>query len=288
MRIKISNLVKQYKDLYALDDVSFDFDPGIYALLGPNGAGKTTLMNIMSTVLHPTKGQILLDGIDVFDLGESYRRIIGYLPQHPPFYDSFTVQEFLRYIALLKDIPQNDISDEIDRALSIVNLKEVIDKKISTLSGGMRQRLGIAQAVMNNPSIIILDEPTAGLDPKERINLKNIIARIAKNRIIILSTHIVSDIEELAQQIIMMDKGRIVMSGSPSKLTGSLVDKVWLVPEYQNHEDHYITRWVKGNEEGLGACLRLIAEEKPCEDAKTVQPTLDDVYLYHFGGEEME
>lgn len=288
MRITVNDLVKKYRDLYAVDHVNFSFHPGIYALLGPNGAGKTTLIDMVSTVLHPTKGQILLDGSDVFKLGGDYRSIIGYLPQNPPFYNSFAVKDFLKYIALLKAVPQNRIKEEIDRVLSFVHLEEAADKKIATLSGGMRQRLGIAQAVMNDPSIIILDEPTAGLDPKERIHLKNIIACIAKERIIIISTHIVSDVEELAQQVIMMDKGKIIIADAPSRLTDSLKGKVWLVYENQNYQSHYVVRWVKGDEKDQSAPIRLIADGKPCEDAEMVQPTLDDVYLYHFGREEGE
>lgn len=274
MKITVNKLVKKYGDLYALDHVDLDFDTGtgIYALLGPNGAGKTTLMDIISTVLRPTDGEVLLDNINVLKLGKSYRSIIGYLPQNPPFYHSYIVRDFLRYIALLKDIPQASITDEIMKALSTVNLEDVIDKKISALSGGMRQRLGIAQAIMNDPSIIILDEPTAGLDPKERINLKNIIARIAKNRIIILSTHIVSDVEELAKQVIMMDKGKIITFGSPKELTNSLIGKVWIIPENQGGEVLY---------------TRTFAEVKPGEGAEKTQPSLDDVYLYHFGKGEI-
>lgn len=206
----LNNIAKKYKDKIALEHVSLELDNGIYGLLGPNGAGKSTLMNIITGNIKPNDGQVLWDGHDIKILGSKYRSIIGYAPQQQGLYDTFTGKRFLSYMAALKGIPKKDMSREIDRVLEYVNMTEAADRAIGTYSGGMKQRILIAQAVLGNPKLIVLDEPTVGLDPKERVRIRERISELAGDKVILVSTHVVSDIEPIAGEVILIKSGSII------------------------------------------------------------------------------
>lgn len=220
MKLSVDRLSKQYKNKIAVDRVSFSLTEGVTGLLGANGAGKTTLMRMMTGILAPTSGEITADGIAVQT--EEYRSLLGYLPQDFGYYPEFTAKEFVRYIAALKGIDKNTAKRKTDELLELVGLSDVANKKIKTFSGGMKQRVGIAQAIVNDPKILILDEPTAGLDPKERVRFRNLIAEIGKNTIVLFSTHIVSDIDSIASNLIMMRDGQIIYEGAWDKEKGDL------------------------------------------------------------------
>lgn len=206
----LTNITKKYKEKLALDDVSLEFAPGIYGLLGPNGAGKSTLMNIVTGNLKPDGGQVLWDGKEIKSLGAQYRSIIGYAPQQQGLYDAFTGKRFLAYMATLKGISKKEMPEEIARVLSYVNMTEAANRPIGTYSGGMKQRILIAQAILGDPKLIVLDEPTAGLDPKERVRIRERIAALAGDKVILVSTHVVSDIEPIAKEIILIKSGKII------------------------------------------------------------------------------
>ena len=220
MKLSVDRLSKQYKNKIAVDRVSFSITEGVTGLLGANGAGKTTLMRMMTGILAPTSGEITADGIAVQT--EEYRSLLGYLPQDFGYYPEFTAKEFVRYIAALKGIDKNTAKRKTDELLELVGLSDVANKKIKTFSGGMKQRVGIAQAIVNDPTILILDEPTAGLDPKERVRFRNLIAEIGKNTIVLFSTHIVSDIDSIASNLLMMRDGQIIYEGAWDKEQGDL------------------------------------------------------------------
>ncbi len=220
MRLTVDRLSKQYKNKIAVDRVSFNLTEGVTGLLGANGAGKTTLMRMITGILAPTSGDIIADGIPVQT--EEYRAILGYLPQDFGYYPEFTAREFVQYIAALKGIDKNTAKRKTDQLLELVGLSDVAGKKIKTFSGGMKQRVGIAQAIINDPKILILDEPTAGLDPKERVRFRNLIADIGKDTIVLFSTHVVSDIEHIASNVMMMRDGQIIYEGAWSEEQGDL------------------------------------------------------------------
>ena len=220
MRLSVDRLSKQYKNKIAVDRVSFTLSEGVTGLLGANGAGKTTLMRMMTGILVPTSGEITADGIAVQT--EEYRSLLGYLPQDFGYYPEFTAKEFIQYIAALKGLEKRHAKRKTDELLEVVGLSDVANKKIKTFSGGMKQRVGIAQAIVNDPKILILDEPTAGLDPKERVRFRNLIAEIGKNTIVLFSTHIVSDIDSIAKSLLMMRDGQIIYEGAWDKEQGNL------------------------------------------------------------------
>ena len=208
--LALHHITKKYKDKTALDDVSLELDCGIYGLLGPNGAGKSTLMNIITGNIRPTEGEVLWENADIRDMGERFRSLLGYAPQQQGLYNSFSGRRFLSYMAALKGIPKKEVRDEIERVLSYVNMQEAADKAIGSYSGGMKQRILIAQAILGNPKLIVLDEPTAGLDPKERVRVREQIREIAGDTIIIVSTHVVSDIAPIAKEILLIRSGSII------------------------------------------------------------------------------
>lgn len=222
MELVIDRVSKQYKNKIAVDRISLKLKKGIYGLLGANGAGKTTLMRMLCGILTPTSGTITYDGINVSE--EEYRACLGYLPQDFGYYPDFTGRDFLLYMATLKGIGKKQAERRVRELMELVSLTEVAKKKIKTYSGGMKQRLGIAQALLNDPQILILDEPTAGLDPKERVRFRNLIAELGKDNIVILSTHIVSDIDRIADRILMMNAGKLVFNGTREEISGDLED----------------------------------------------------------------
>lgn len=227
MELSFDRLTKHYGNKIAVDCVSATLEPGVYGLLGANGAGKTTLMRMLCAILESTSGEVLFDGQDVISMGADYRNVLGYLPQDFGYYPNYTAMEFLMYIAALKGIPKKIARQRAKQLLEEVGLSNVANKKVGTFSGGMKQRVGIAQALLNNPDILILDEPTAGLDPKERVRFRNLLSDYAGDKIVILSTHIVSDIEAIADEVLLMKKGRFVLQGTVSELIEKAKGKVW-------------------------------------------------------------
>lgn len=284
MEINILEITKEYKGKKAVDNLSLTLTNGIYGLLGANGAGKTTLMNLICMLVKPEKGKIQLNGADISYMGEEYRQHLGYLPQNFEGYPDFTAQEFLEYVAALKGV---SIDDRLDCLLESVGMSGERHRKIRTFSGGMKRRIGIAQAMINDPDILILDEPTAGLDPKERARFRNIISSLSREKIIILSTHIVSDVEHIADNIIIMKDGRLLDTGAPESITERLAGAVWELEagedEIQNYEKSCIICSVRSMDSGK-VRIRLVSGAKPAIAAVSVQPELEDVYLYYFGG----
>ena len=292
MFLSIYNITKSYKNNLALNSFTITLCPGIYALLGPNGSGKSTLMNIITDNLKADSGEITYtsdEGIteNILKMGVRFREKLGFMPQYPGLYPNFTVERFMWYMAALKGIPKEKAKKEIPEILAAVELDDVPKRKIAALSGGMKQRLTLAQAVLGDPEILILDEPTAGLDPKQRIAIRNYISKIAFNKIVIIATHVVSDIEFIARDIIMLKKGVIVDNAPPHELTKKIEGKVWNVPclesEVQSMQDTFRVTNIARDEESGNVSLRVLSDEKPSEDAKIVTPTLEDYYLYIFG-----
>lgn len=289
MNVTFEHLSKKYKGKYALRDFSAILENGVYGLLGTNGAGKTTLINLFMGIIKGNGGEIYIDGKNIRQMGADFLSNIGYLPQYPQFYRDFTVQEFLRYMCVLKDIPKDPGEQRIRELLETVNLTEAAGKKVGALSGGMRQRLGIAQAMLNDPGILILDEPTAGLDPRERIRFRNLISKFSEDRIIILATHIVPDIEFIANKIILLHEGELLKYDTPVALCSELDGKAWAlelqatdVPMELVH--HTISNMAR---EGDGIRLRIISDTQPHPLAVSVEANLEEVFLYHCGEESM-
>ena len=287
MELTIDNISKRYGKQYALRDFSVTLQDGVYGLLGPNGAGKTTLINVILGILGADKGKILLDGVEVNKLGNDYYNLLGYLPQYPQFYKNFTGREFLDYMCALKGLDKEKSKVKIDQLLQMVHLEDDGYKKIGAYSGGMRQRLGIAQALINNPSILILDEPTAGLDPKERIRFRNIISKLSKDRIVLLATHIVSDVEYIAKEVLLVSEGRLISKGTTKELTQKLKGNIWELMTDEENASVMLGKNLVGNIVPIkgGYQLRVISPEKPDETAIQVEPTLEDVFLDYFGEE---
>lgn len=285
MELNVLNVSKKYGNFTALKDFDMKFNNGVYALLGPNGSGKSTLMNIISGVLPPTKGGIYYNGENIEKIGAKYYRDFGFLPQINGFYKNFTAREFLKYIAVVKGMNnKKKINARVDEMLRLVNLSEAADKKIGGFSGGMKQRVGIAQALLNDPKIIILDEPTAGLDPQERIRLKNLIARIAFDKIVIIATHIVSDVESIAKEVILLKKGEIILKDTVQNSIDHVKNHVFLLEVKQSEVSSFMNRYKVANISNIDGkiYLRIIDETMP-ENAKPAIPNLEDLYLYYFG-----
>lgn len=282
--LAIENITKQYKETLALDGVSFTMENGLYGLLGPNGAGKTTLMRILTGILTPDCGRVLCDGVSIRALGERYRDLLGYLPQQFSMYEDFTGEKFLQYVCDLKGIDRAAAKERIPECLRVVGMAGEEKKKIRKLSGGMRRRIGIAQALLNDPKILVLDEPTSGLDPSERIRLRNYLLTLSKDRIILLSTHIVADLEAAAQRILLLKKGVLIENGSPHELLDSLRGRVFLLRCGDGelpavHRKYVVSTVSREQEENQ---VRVLAEVPP-EGAEEVFPRLDDLYMFHFG-----
>lgn len=286
MTLTIQNISKSYGTNLALDNFNATLDAGIYALLGPNGSGKSTLMNILTDNLKSDSGEITYNGENVLEMGVRFREKIGFMPQYPGLYPNFTVERFMWYMAALKGLSKQDAQRQISEILAAVELDDVPKRKIGALSGGMKQRLTLAQAVLGDPEILILDEPTAGLDPKQRISVRNYISKIAFNKIVLIATHVVPDIEFIAKNIIMLKKGVIIDNASPHELIKKIDGKVWLVPclesEVQAMQDQCRVTNIARDEQTGEVLLRVLAEEMPTERSKNVLPTLEDYYLYIF------
>lgn len=290
MEIQLDYLTKQYGSRTAVDGVSIALKPGVYGLLGANGAGKTTLMRMICGVLEPSSGQIRADGKNIDQLGEKYYDRLGYMPQNFGYYPDFTAREFLLYMAAVKGLDKKRAGNRADELLSTVNLTKMAGKKIRSFSGGMKQRLGIAQAELNDPELLILDEPTAGLDPKERVRFRNLISDLARNKTVILSTHIVSDISYIADTILLMKNGRFILTGSVDEVTGSINGMVWETVTDEQTAKGLMSRFPVVNlhhEYGL-VRLRIVSSNKPHADAVQVKAGLEDLFLYHFGEEGKE
>ncbi len=282
MQLCIDRITKQYKNKIAVDRLSLNLTVGVYGLLGANGAGKTTLMRIICGILRPTSGEVTFDGTPVSE--EQYRDALGYLPQDFGYYPEFSAQDFMYYLSSLKGLTKSQARAKTKELFEIVSLSEVAKKKIKTFSGGMKQRLGIAAALLNNPKILVLDEPTAGLDPKERVRFRNLISRLGKDRIVLLSTHIVSDVENIATTILVMKDGRLLHNGTLEEIIKAIDDKVFeCVTDGRTAED-LMGRYpvVNLRSEGEGTFLRLVCDDKPHDSAVSVCPTLEDLYLYYF------
>ena len=286
------NLTKRFGDFTAVDDMNIRITNGVYGLLGANGAGKTTLMRMICTLLTPTSGQILCDGKDIQKMEGEYRNLLGYLPQEFGFYPEFSVKDYLLYIASLKGIRPVVAKKRVKELLEQVGLSKAANKKMKKLSGGMKRRVGIAQAILNNPKILILDEPTAGLDPTERVRFRNMISELSKERIVILSTHIVSDVEYIANEIWLMKNGRLMQQGSLDVVLDSMPEKVWSFVTSQAEAEKFMKQYKVSNmkTDRDGVELRIISAQQPSASAKAVQPNLEDVFLYYFGekGGELE
>lgn len=285
MELLFDRLTKHYGSKIAVDCVSATLKPGVYGLLGANGAGKTTLMRMLCAILEPTSGEILLNGEDIISMGADYRNVLGYLPQDFGYYPNYTAMEFLMYMAALKGIPERMAGKQAKLLLEEVGLSDVANKKVRTFSGGMKQRVGIAQALLNNPDILILDEPTAGLDPKERVRFRNLLSDYAGERIVILSTHIVSDIEAIADEVLFMKKGRFILQGTVPELTRKAQGKVWELTASSAEAKRWQERTTVANlrHEGKQVVLRIISDTVPAPGAVPCETTLEDLYLYYFG-----
>ena len=285
MNLVLDNLTKEFGAFVAVDHINLTMTNGVYGLLGVNGAGKTTLMRMLCTLLKPTSGNIYCNGKDIFKMDGEYRNLLGYLPQDFGFYPEFTVNDYLLYIATIKGVRHAVARKRTNELISKVGLAKVANKKLKKLSGGMKRRAGIAQAMLNNPKILILDEPTAGLDPNERIRFRNLLSELSEERLVLLSTHIVSDIEYIANEILMMKDGAILNKGTLDEIISTMPDKVWNCIVPQQSVSAITKRYKVSNmkSENHGVDLRIISAEKPCETAVYVQPSLEDVFLYYFG-----
>lgn len=280
--LELTDLNKAFKNKAAVRNVNVSLTHGVYGLLGENGAGKTTLMRMLCGILEPTSGTVLCDGIPIRQLGGDYRMLLGYLPQDFGYYKDFTALRFLHYMAALKALPEDYARDRIGELLELVGLSAEKQNKLKTFSGGMIRRIGIAQALLNDPEILVLDEPTSGLDPGERVRFRNIISSLGKNRLVLLSTHIVPDVEYIADKILLMKDGSLIHVGDESLLLSRAAGRVWkcLVPE--TDVDLLDRKYVISNlrHQGQAVELRIISEERPAPDAQQTEATLEDAYLY--------
>ncbi len=289
MVLEMQNLRKCYGNNEALKSLDLKLTPGIYGLLGMNGAGKSTLMKLICMLIEPTEGKVLFDGEDIRIRKKSFLKVLGYMPQHPCLYGEFTVQEYLYYIGALKGMTKKTAAESAEQLLKKVQLFQVRTHKIRTLSGGMQQRLMFAQALMDDPKVIILDEPTAGLDPQKRIEMRNLIAEYAKDKIILIATHVVSDVELIANQILLLKKGVLIAKDSAQGLTKRLEGIVYEIEAdetLQSLEEKYRVSSMYHRDGKIYAKILLREGERSPEKALPVYPDLEDVYLYYLGREK--
>ncbi len=285
MALILDGLTKTFSSFPAVNNLSYTMDTGVYGLLGVNGAGKTTLMRMLCTLLTPTSGTITWDGQDIFSLGSAYRNLLGYLPQDFGYYPDFSVQDYLLYIASIKGLRPATARQRMQNLLEQVGLTQVRRQKMKKLSGGMKRRAGIAQAMLNDPKILILDEPTAGLDPKERIRFRNLISELAENRLVLLSTHIVSDVEYIADQILLMKDGSLVHHGTSQQLLAAAPTQVWTCTVPRAQADQLLHQYPVVNLKTLpqGVQLRVLSQTPPTPEAHPAEMSLEDLFLHYFG-----
>ena len=285
MALILDGLTKTFSSFPAVNNLSYTMDTGVYGLLGVNGAGKTTLMRMLCTLLTPTSGTITWDGQDIVSLGSAYRNLLGYLPQDFGYYPDFSVQDYLLYIASIKGLRPATARQRMQNLLEQVGLTQVRRQKMKKLSGGMKRRAGIAQAMLNDPKILILDEPTAGLDPKERIRFRNLISELAENRLVLLSTHIVSDVEYIADQILLMKDGSLVHHGTSQQLLAAAPTQVWTCTVPRAQADQLLHQYPVVNLKTLpqGVQLRVLSQTPPTPEAHPAEMTLEDLFLHYFG-----
>ncbi|QEK11828.1 ABC transporter ATP-binding protein [Crassaminicella thermophila] len=285
-KLELKNLTKTYGTKNANSNITITFENGVYGLLGPNGAGKTTLMKQITTLIEPSKGEIIYNGKNIKELDEKYRDLIGYLPQDFGVYKNFSAKQFLQYVAALKGLSGKYARKKIDKLLKLVGLYEVRNKAVGKFSGGMKRRVGIAQALLNDPKILVLDEPTAGLDPQERARFRNLISQMSKEKIIILSTHIISDIESIAKETIMIKDGAILMKGSHKDILLGMEGKVYRIKTDSENEVYEIQNKYKvvNIQRGVNDVeLRIISDNVPqYKETKAVEPKFEDVYMFYF------
>lgn len=283
MNLEMKMLKKRFEKNIILNDISLALDPGVYGLLGANGSGKTTLMRIICGVIQADEGSIYYNDKNTKEEPDSFRSILGFLPQDFRYYPEFTGLKFMLYIAALKGLDKNQAIKKCDELLQLVGLEDVKNKKVKKYSGGMKQRLGIAQAMINDPEVLILDEPTVGLDPKERVRFRNLISSFSKEKIVILSTHIVSDVEYIADEILILHNGRIKNRGPSTELVKEMEGHVWECSLQPSLVDEVVANYTISNQkhESEKIVLRIISKEKPSEHATMTQPTLEDLYLYY-------
>ncbi|OUP82064.1 ABC transporter ATP-binding protein [Lachnoclostridium sp. An169] len=285
-RLELTGIEKEFKGKKAVECTDLQLASGIYGLLGENGAGKTTLMRMICGVLRPDRGVIRCDKIPIGEMGKSYRALLGYLPQDFGYYKDFTARRFLNYMAALKALPEKYAAERIDELLELADLKPFQNQKLKTYSGGMIRRVGIVQALLNDPKILVLDEPTAGLDPKERVRFRNMISALGKERIVLLSTHIVTDVDYIAGQILIMKEGRIIRKGTERELAEALPQIVWECRVSESSVEHFEKKYIvsnlrrSGDESGREVELRIVSEEKPTVDSIPREAVLEDIYLY--------
>jgi ABC-2 type transport system ATP-binding protein len=288
--LSVNNVSKSYGKFVVLKDINLEFTNGIYGLLAPNGAGKTTLIKILATLLFPTQGEVLYEGKDIIKMDEDYRDVLGYLPQDFGYYKNYSPKKYLLYLAALKGVEQKIAKNKVPELLKIVGLEDVEDKKMKKFSGGMIQRVGIAQAMLNDPKILILDEPTAGLDPKERVRFRNLISELARDRIVILSTHIVSDLESVANEIILIKDGTIAYKDSIESICKILEDRVYETEvDFKDMERFRNQSFLLSERQGNGIMkVRFISNEEAMDTWNRVHPNLEDVFLYVYRDENMK
>lgn len=282
--LSLKAITKQYGSFTALQNFNYEFTAGVYGLLGPNGAGKSTLMNIITDNLKATSGLVRFDGEDITKMDADFRKILGFMPQQQGIYPNFTLERFLYYMAALKGMKKADAKPQIEKLINLVNLQDSRNKRLGGFSGGMKQRALIAQAMLGEPKVIILDEPTAGLDPKERIRIRNLVAQIAFDKIVIIATHVVSDIEFIAKEVLLMKRGEIIDSGAPHILCEKIDGKVFEITADESMLGEISAKYKVGNisKDEKNIYVRVISEQPLSFECRPCKPDLEDLYLYYF------
>lgn len=283
MEIRIENLSKHYGATCALDAFTVTLQPGVYGLLGPNGAGKSTLMGLLTDTVRRETGSILCDGKEILEMGAAFRKLIGYMPQQQGYYEEFSVGRYLHYMAALKGMSRKQAKTEIRQLLEVVGLSHCLHKRMGALSGGMRQRILLAQSLLNDPKVLLLDEPTAGLDPEERIRIRNYISALASDKIILLATHVVSDVESIAEQVLLLNRGRLIAADTPSALIEQVRPHVSEVLCSREELAEYQSKYTVSNVTQLDGqlLLQLVGDDVPPSRTEQTRVSLDDVYLYY-------